>query len=47
MFEEMMTRFEEETVRYLYLMQVIDADGTENGSAAAELRSCGEIFGRR
>ncbi len=23
MFEEMMTRFEEETVRYLYLMQVI------------------------
>ncbi|HWR35321.1 MAG TPA: preprotein translocase subunit SecA [Clostridia bacterium] len=29
MFEEMMARFEEETVRYLYLMQVLDADGNE------------------
>jgi preprotein translocase subunit SecA len=29
MFEAMMRRFEEETVRYLYLMQVIDADEAE------------------
>ena len=28
MFEEMMTRFEEDTTRYLYLMQVIGGDGT-------------------
>ncbi len=29
MFEQMMERFEEEAVRYLYLMQVIDADEAE------------------
>jgi preprotein translocase subunit SecA len=29
MFEEMMKRFEEETVRYMYLMQVIDAGGDQ------------------
>ncbi len=29
MFEEMMARFEEETVRYLYLMQVLDSNGND------------------
>jgi preprotein translocase subunit SecA len=31
MFEDMMTRFQEDTTRYLYLMQVIGADGTQLG----------------
>jgi preprotein translocase subunit SecA len=34
MFEEMMKRFEEETVRYLYLMQVIDANEHGGGGRA-------------
>jgi preprotein translocase subunit SecA len=29
MFEEMMARFEEETVRYLYLMQILDSNGND------------------
>ena len=37
MFEAMMERFEEETVRYLYLMQVIEAP-VASGSAARSLR---------
>jgi preprotein translocase subunit SecA len=31
MFEEMMRRFQEDTTRYLYLMQVIGADGSQLG----------------
>jgi preprotein translocase subunit SecA len=33
MFEAMMTRFQEDTVRYLYLMQILERPG-ESGSAA-------------
>ena len=36
MFEQMMTRFQEETVRYLYLMQVIDAAEAERMRLRAE-----------
>jgi preprotein translocase subunit SecA len=49
MFEAMMERFEEETVRYLYLMQVIEApsrpapqpviEGNGNGDALAAVRN--------
>ena len=35
MFEAMMERFEEETVRYLYLMQVIEAPGAVDSTTAA------------
>lgn len=38
MFEAMMHRFEEDTVRYLYLMQVIDAGEAERMRAEAESR---------
>jgi len=34
MFEEMMKRFQEETVRYLYLMQIIGADAVQEQPAA-------------
>src|SRR5947209_11850204 len=34
MFEEMMQRFQEETTRYLYLMQVVGGDGTPVGQPA-------------
>jgi preprotein translocase subunit SecA len=33
-FEQMMARFEEETVRYLYLMQIIEADSQGGGGRA-------------
>jgi preprotein translocase subunit SecA len=36
MFEEMMTRFQEETVRYLYLMQVIEAPAPQPQPAEAQ-----------
>jgi preprotein translocase subunit SecA len=38
MFEEMMKRFQEDTVRYLYLMQILERPGTgpEAGAIAAE-----------
>jgi preprotein translocase subunit SecA len=36
MFEAMMARFEEETVRYLYLMQVVDADEQQRLRQRAE-----------
>ena len=35
LFEEMMEHFEEETVRYLYMMRVVDENGDEIGYAAA------------
>ena len=35
MFEEMMKRFQEETTRYLYLMQVVGGDGTPVGQPTA------------
>jgi preprotein translocase subunit SecA len=37
MFEAMMRRFEEETVRYLYLMQIIDAEEAERLRQQQEL----------
>jgi preprotein translocase subunit SecA len=35
MFEEMMQRFQEETVRYLYLMQILERPGEGGGAAGA------------
>jgi preprotein translocase subunit SecA len=47
MFEQMMTRFQEETVRYLYLMQVIDAAEAERMRAEAEAAQAGmQLSGR-
>jgi preprotein translocase subunit SecA len=41
LFEEMMEHFEEETVRYLYMMRVVDANGDEISFAAMEAPTLG------
>ncbi len=42
MFEQMMTRFEEETVRYLYLMQIIEAPAPQQAPAELTLSGDGD-----
>ena len=44
MFEAMMERFEEETVRYLYLMQVIEAPVQPARAAAVPARAAGMVM---
>jgi preprotein translocase subunit SecA len=39
MFEAMMLRFQEETTRYLYLMQIIDANGAPAQPASGEIQA--------
>ncbi len=47
MFEDMMSRFQEETVRYLYLMQVIEAPAPQPAEAQPAQPLSGDGNGRR
>ena len=47
MFEAMMERFEEEAVRYLYLMQVLDAEDMERLQQEEEAAQEAEASGTR